>query len=288
MSEFSQRCWHNGSVVERFAASPSIASFSFHTGAAVFDGIMAYWNRNHYYLLEEESHFDRLRRGAFHMGMPIPWTTPELVHATHDILRGEPARTYYIRPIVYRGAPELWFSAAESHPVDVSIFSIPVPRGNRDPVECELSPIERVSSRAIPVRWKICGLYVNSYLARRSAIAHGFKDGIMTDRHGRIAEASASNVFFIDKDELVTPPLNEDVFPGITRQLLLDICRRLNIRCIERDLFSADLPAMKAAFLCSTLSELKPVSRLGEKLYDSANHPAFQAIAAAYVSLTAR
>lgn len=149
-------------------------------------------------------------------------------------------------------------------------------------------PIERVSSRAIPVKWKICGLYVHSYLARRSANAHGLKDGIMVDRDGPIAEASASNVFFIDDNKLVTPPLNEDVFPGITRQLIFAICRKLGITCTERNVFPADIGKMQAAFLCSTLSELKPVSWLDGNSYDSANHPTFRTIAGAYDALTAQ
>lgn len=288
MSEFTRHCWHNGRVVERSATSPSVASFSFHTGTGVFDGVMAYWNRDHYYLHEGEAHFERLRSGAAHMGMHVPWTTAELIQATQDLLKNEPPRTYYIRPVVYRGAAELWFAAAESSPVDVSIFGIPVPRGVRDSVDCELSPIERVSSRAIPVKWKICGVYVNSYLARRSANAHGLKDGIMVDRDGRIAEASASNVFFIDDNKLITPPLNEDVFPGITRQVIFEVCRALNIPCTERNVFPTDIGRMRAAFLCSTLSELKPVSRLNGNLYDSAGHPAFRAIAAGYDALTAQ
>jgi branched-chain amino acid aminotransferase len=288
MSELTRHCWHNGQIVEIGAASPSVASFSLHTGTGVFDGLMAYWNRDHYYLHEGEAHFERLRAGAANMGVPVPWTTGQLIQATHDVLKDEPPRTYYIRPVAYRGAPELWFAAAEARPVDVSIFGIPVPRGVRDSVDCELSPIERVSSRAIPVKWKICGLYVNSYLARRSANAHGLKDGIMVDRSGRIAEASASNVFFIDDDKLVTPPLNEDVFPGITRQLIFEICRKLNISCTEHNIFPAEIGSMHAAFLCSTLSELKPVSKLEGNVYESVNHPAFRAIAAAYDALTAQ
>jgi branched-chain amino acid aminotransferase len=288
MSELTRHCWHNGRVVEHGSASPSIASVTFHTGTGVFDGLMAYWNRDHYYLHEGEAHFERLHCGATNMGMHVPWTTAQLIQATHDVLKGEPPRTYYIRPVVYRSAPELWFSAAESHPVDVSIFGIPVARGVRDSVDCEISPIERVSSRAMPVKWKICGLYVNSYLARRSANAHGLKDGIMVDRNGRIAEASASNVFFIDDDKLVTPPLNEDVFPGITRQLIFEICRKLDIVCTERNIFPSEVGTMQAAFLCSTLSELKPVSRLDGNSYDSANHAAFRAIATAYDALTAQ
>jgi branched-chain amino acid aminotransferase len=288
MGEITRYCWHNGHVVEHGSVAPSIASFSFHTGTGVFDGLMAYWNGGHYYVHEAEAHFDRLRAGAAHLAMPVTWSSAQLTEGVHQLLRNEPPRTYYIRPIVFRSKPELWFTAAEKLPVDVSIFGIPVPRGVREPIGCELSPVERVSSRAIPVQWKVCGTYVNSYLARRSATASGFKDGVMLDRQGRIAEASASNVFFIGTNGLVTPPLNEDVFPGITRSLVLKLCRKLAVPCEERDLYPGDLPGMKGAFLCSTLSELKPIAKLGEIDYQSGNDPAFRAIAAAFDELMAQ
>ena len=68
--------------------------------------------------------------------------------------------------------------------------------------------------RAIPQQTKVNGAYVNSFNARRTAERAGFHDGIMLDREGRLAEASAANFFAIQDGGLITPDLNPDVFPG--------------------------------------------------------------------------
>jgi len=286
MSDIGTICWHNGALVPASDASPSIASISFHMGTGVFDGLMAYWNRDHHHLFRAVAHLERLRKGAAQMGMPVPWTVGDLTTGIVDLLACQPRRDYYVRPIVYRGGPELWLTGAEGRPVDVSMFSVPVHRGNRNPLSCNVSSIERVSSAAMPVSWKVCGLYVNSYLARKQAERVGFNDGLMLDRKGRIAELSAANVFFFGDSGIVTPALSEDVFPGITRSVVIEIAKRLRINCIEREVYPSELPDFSGAMLCSTLMELRPISRIGSTVFSTDQLDAFRYIAAAFSEMT--
>ena len=53
--EAQPMAWHNGKIVEREQANPSIASHSLHLGIGVFEGIMAYWN-DRYYIHRLEDH----------------------------------------------------------------------------------------------------------------------------------------------------------------------------------------------------------------------------------------
>ncbi|WP_114946859.1 aminotransferase class IV [Microvirga calopogonii] len=271
-------CWHNDAIVRSEKVSPSVASISFHMGTGVFDGLMAYWNGDHHYLHEPAAHLERLVSGAQQMGMTVPWTAAHLEDGIRALLEREPKQTYYIRPIVYRGGPELWLTGAEGRKVDVTIFGVPVRRGPSEAVPCQLSTFERISSRAMPVRWKVCGLYVNSYLARREAERGGARDGLMLDREGRIAEASAANVFFIGQDGVVTPPLNEDVFPGVTRRVILDLCERLGIPHEERDVVPDDLAGFEGAFLCSTLMEIRAVPSIASTGYRTEENRVFKDI----------
>ena len=69
MTHASTYAWHNGEIVEREKAAPSIASISFHLGTNVFDGMMAYWNHDRYYIHRVEEHLLRFRLGAERMGL---------------------------------------------------------------------------------------------------------------------------------------------------------------------------------------------------------------------------
>jgi len=100
------------------------------------------------------------------MGLGFPWSNEDLILGIVSLLDEVPVNNYYIRPIVYRSVPQLNFS--DAMPVDVTILAVTIARDVDKPLTCHIT-YERVSGRAIPVDWKICGTYVNSYLSRRAA-----------------------------------------------------------------------------------------------------------------------
>jgi branched-chain amino acid aminotransferase len=284
----SKFAWHNGQIKEREVGAPSVASISFHLGTGVFDGMMAYWNRDHYYIHRGEDHLVRLCQGAERMGLTFSWSVEEMTAGIKRLLELEPKGTQYVRPIAFRGAPELWVTGSAGRGVDVTIFTVRT-ESQRDidqPITCEISSVERISSRSIPGQVKVSGAYVNSFYARMMAEKSGFNDGIMFDREGRLAEASAANVFLIAGETLWTPPLNADVFPGITRQVLLEIARAQGIEIQEADIKRDDLAAIDGAFLCSTLMEVRGVSRLGQRLLPTLELPIYKSLVSAFRNIT--
>jgi branched-chain amino acid aminotransferase len=284
----SSFAWFNGRIVEREVSAPSVASISFHLGTGVFDGLMAYWNSDHYYLLRAEEHLIRFRNGAARMGLNVPWSVMDLLEGINELLRLEPQGTQYVRPIAYRGGPELWVTGSEGRPIDVAIFTVRT-ENFRDidaPITCQISPIERISSLSIPAQTKVSGAYVNSLHARRTAEAAGFQDAIMFDRDGRLAEASAANFFALKHDCLVTPPLNPDVFPGITRSVLIELATEAGMIIREHDLRRYDLKKLDGALLCSTLMEIRGLSQLDETLLPTHELPVFQRLVTAFRALT--
>jgi branched-chain amino acid aminotransferase len=287
MSALSPIAWKNGELHDVHTISPSIASISFHMGTGVFDGMMAYPRKFGHQIFRGEDHFARFRYGAEKMGLKIEWTVDELLDGAKAIISDQPERTCYIRPIAYRGGPELWLTGAESRPTDVAIFCVPLDTTTLNAsLTCDISTIMRIPSSAIPVRWKVCGLYANSFLAKSSAEASGFDDGIMLDATGYITEASTANIFLLGQDYLDTPSLDLDVFPGITRLTILDICRVHNIKYREKRIPRADLNEYSGAFLCSTLREIRPISQLANRGLSTNLDPRYQIIVSEFERLT--
>jgi branched-chain amino acid aminotransferase len=288
MTEASTHSWCNGEIKEREKGAPSVASISFHLGTGVFDGLMAYWNKDHYYILRAEDHLRRFRKGAACMGLQFSWSVDELLAGITELLDREPKGTQYIRPIAFHGSPELWVTGSEGRPVDVSIFTVRTEahRDRDEPLSCEISTVERISSRSIPGQIKVSGAYVNSFFARKTAEKSGFNDGLMFDRDGHLAEASAANVFVIDNGHLLTPRLKPDVFPGVTRQVVIELARGLGIDVREAEMGREDLDGVDGALLCSTLMEIRAVSRLGEYAVPTVETPIFKAVIDAFRVLT--
>jgi branched-chain amino acid aminotransferase len=267
----SELAWFNGALMERERANPSIASNTLHLGTAVFDGMMAYWNDDHWHLHFGREHLQRFLSGAGHMDLVLSWSADELLAGVRALVDTLPADTHYIRPIAYRTGPEVFFQVDEES-TSACIFAVPVGRDVDAGYRCQLSAVRRVPHEAIPATWKVSGAYANSYLAERNARADGFDTGIMLDIHGRIAEASSSNLFFVRGDTLVTPRLTGDIFPGITRSMLIDLAAGAGIPVTQRDIWPRELTEFDAAFLCGTLSEVRPISQISDFHYRSESH----------------
>src|SRR5215831_1438377 len=97
-TQVSTYSWWNGEIRTREAGAPSIASINFHLGTSVFDGMMAYWNGDHYYIQHAEEHLVRFQQGAFRMGLRFTWSIAQMLEGIHLLLGSEPAGTQYVRP----------------------------------------------------------------------------------------------------------------------------------------------------------------------------------------------
>ncbi|MFJ3192625.1 aminotransferase class IV [Streptomyces griseoviridis] len=281
----SAKVWFNGALKDRGSADPSVASNTLHLGIAVFDGLMAYRNGPSWYLHRGLEHLHRFVTGAGRMELAPRWSAEALLDGVRELLETLPPRTHYIRPIAYRTGPEVFFDVVEDTS-SVCIFAVPVPRDEEKPYACQISEVQRVPYRSIPASWKVSGAYANSFLAERRARAAGYDDGIMLDASGRLAEASTSNLFFVEDGALITPRLTPDIFPGITRHVVLELAASLGIPVKETDIRPRDLPSFEAAFLCGTLSELRPVDRIDGLSLRSSTHPVYRAVVGAFRELT--
>jgi branched-chain amino acid aminotransferase len=286
MSEIARHVWLNGEIRDARDASPSIASISLNIGTGVFDGMVAYWNGDHYNIFRAHDHLERLRVGAERMSLHFRWTTEELLQATERLLEVVPPRTYYIRPLVLRAAPELFITGGDAQPPDLCIYAVLVGRDNDAPLKCCLSSFERVSSRSMPTHCKVSGIYVNCYLTRKEAEQRGFDDGLMLDRFGRVTEASAANVFFIRGDRLITPEVSPEFLPGITRRVVLEIAARKGIAVEERVVLPQEFADFDGAFLCATLMEIRALAKIENSEYNTARHPLFREVLNEFRALT--
>jgi len=278
MPAVSELAWVDGAIVPREQGAPSLASSTFHMGTGVFDGIMAYRNDDHYVLHRGREHLERFKTGAARMDLPFAWSCEQLEAGIRELLDGLPQRTHYIRPIAFRGAPEIMLVASRELPVNVCVFAVEVERDETAPMRGAIVEVERVSSRAIPVSWKVCGTYANSFLAQRRAFERGADVGVLLDGRGRLAEASTSNLFLIRDEALVTPAIEADVFPGITRRSVLETAARIGVEAVERPVDPRELADCEGAFLASTMLELRPFDAIDDVRFPAVRHPLFARI----------
>jgi branched-chain amino acid aminotransferase len=89
-------------------------------------------------------------------------------------------------------------------------------------------------------------------VAEQSVKAHD-PDGwaVLLDAGGNLAEGMGSNIFVVREGKLYTPG-ERFVLPGISRQMTLDLARKLDIPSIEGDIDLFDAANADEIFLTST------------------------------------
>ena len=119
--------------------------------------------------------------------------------------------------------------------------------------------------RAITVpdeRWSRC--YIKSIsllpnmLAREKARRAGAFEAIQV-RDGFITEGSSCNFFMVDKGFVKTPPLTNYILPGITREIVLELCDRHKIEHRETYIGLDEIYRAQEIFLTSATIEIVPV-----------------------------
>ena len=117
-------------------------------------------------------------------------------------------------------------------------------------------------------RWKRCWIksiaLLPNTLAKNKAIAASADEAVFID-NGIITECSASNLFAVINDKLVTHPVGSKVLPGITRAILLDCATTLDIPIDERGYVEEEAIRASELFITSTTREVSWVARWNDR-----------------------
>ena len=102
---------------------------------------------------------------------------------------------------------------------------------------------------------------LNNILAKIEANHAGADAGLMLDKDGFVAEANGVNVFCIRKGTVYTP-FAVSCLPGITRNLVIQICQEQSIPCYEKQLSLSEFYSADEVFTTGTMGELTSVREI--------------------------
>jgi D-alanine transaminase len=118
-------------------------------------------------------------------------------------------------------------------------------------------------------RWGRCDIktiqLLSNSLAKQKALDSGCDDAIFVSDDKVVREGTSSNLFIVSEGRLKTHPLTDNILPGITRMVVLDICRSTDLPAEEVFFGPDELYAADEAFLTGTVTEVLPIVRIDEK-----------------------
>jgi branched-chain amino acid aminotransferase len=254
----------DGEFVDEAEARVSVHASTLSYGTGTFDGLRAFWNPRHreLYLLGAQAHYDRLHRSARILGLPLPWSTGQLVAQTTELLRRNEVTTdAYVRPILFQSGPVL---PVRMHDVSTrfTVAVTPLAGHYASPagLRCTVSSWRRAPDVTTPVRAKVIGGYVGPALAKTEAVRAGYDEALLLTHDGFVAEATTSNVLIRTGEDWVTPPATDDILPGITRRQVMELIPETTGHPVrERRVHRTELLCCDEVLLCGTATTVAAV-----------------------------
>ena len=249
----------NGELKPRAEAVVSVFDSGFMLGDGVWEGLRVHRGR----IAFLDRHLERLFEGAKAIAMEIGLTQDELAQRLYDTLeenrmeegvhirlivsRGIRA-TPYQDPRVVVGGPTIVIIPEYKEPDPavfergLKLFTVHVRRGDPAVQDQKLNSLSKL----------------NCITACIQAAQAGADEGLMLDPHGFVATCNSTH-FFIVRNGAVWTSSGKYCLGGVTRAVVLDLCREAGIPAIEKDFSLTDVYGADEAFVTGTFAGIVPV-----------------------------
>lgn len=225
-------------------------------GDSIYEAIPFYSNK----ALGAMLHYQRLMDGLQGVGIDSPYPLDEWPALIEPVLfSNEASQLVYIQ--VTRGDEQL---RKHRFPIEcpptVLAFSIPFSAVVDESYQGCAAHLQE------DLRWQRCNIKSTSLMGNVLAYRKLFTDGVANDeallvRNGLVVEAPSSNLFMAKDGVIYTPPV-DNILPGVSRALVIDLAQSLNFDVIEQ---SPDIEMLKAAdevWITNSMEELKPITSI--------------------------
>ncbi|MDZ7267899.1 MAG: D-amino acid aminotransferase [candidate division KSB1 bacterium] len=275
----------NGNFVPASQACIPVHDRGFLFGDGVYEVIRSYGGR----LFASAAHLRRLENGLSALQIPLPQAAELPALAGHLLqkngLQRADALIYFQ---VTRGAalPRRHYFPPPDTPPTVYIATRAF-----TPPSALLA--DGVAAITVPdIRWQRCDLktinLLPNVLASQQAHAVGADEAIFIHA-GAATEASHSNFFAVFHGRILTHPGTQRILPGITRAVVLELCRQLHVPVEETAPVAALLPHADELFLSRTSGEVVPVVQLdGQSIADGRPGPITRRLQQAFAEYVAQ
>ena len=255
---FKDHTWTylDGGFIQAKEAHVSPYSQSLHYGIGAFEGMRSYETKIGPQIFRLKAHYDRLLLASEKIHLSFPYTFDQFRNACYELLRRNDFTDAYLRPIVYAGPNMTLGPSPESH-LMILAWKWGKLLGDK-PLKMTISSAHYPDISGPLARTKVCGNYVHEVLATVEANKKGCDGAIMLHQDGKVASAAGANLF-MEKNEVLYTPISHKIFPGITRDTIVELAGQLGLEVREKEITREDLYEADGIFLTGTATEVSPV-----------------------------
>lgn len=273
--------WHNPTIQPYSSLPIEPGNITFHYGQTVFDGLKCYYGIDgKIRFFRVRDYLQRFRNSAQKMCIP-EFNVDELVDYLTELIFLDKAwvpkkegTALYIRPLIIAWDNALGVRSSYTY----RMFIILSPVGSYyaegfNPVKIL---VEETYSRTAPGGLGSCKTaanYAASLYGAELAKRKGFTQVLWLDACLKkyVEEVGTMNIFFRIDDDLITPPLEGTILPGITRDSIIKIAKKEKMNVCERKISLDEVieahqeGRLKEVFGSGTAAVISPVGLLSYK-----------------------
>ena len=249
----------NGSFYPRAEAKISVFDSGYLVGDGVWEGIRLH-NGAFAFL---DQHLDRLFAGAKAIGLEIGKTREELTQALYDTVRRNGMTTgVHVRLMVTRGnkktpSQDPRLTVGGPNIVIIAEHKVADPSVTSDGIRLFTSTVRRPHPDTLDQKLN-CHSKLHEVIALLQAVQAGADEALMLDPNGFVATCNATNFFIVRRGEVWTST-GEYCLNGITRGMVIELCRAHDIPVKEKPFSLTDTYSADEAFVTGTFGSLTPV-----------------------------
>lgn len=243
-------------------AKISILDRGFLYGDGVFETMRAYEG----VVFRLEKHIERLFKSLKALRIRLGTDKSKMQKIVYKLLDKNKLKDAYIKIIVTRGKSTGLLIPSETQPAaTLAVYALPY-KGHPGGVYKRGIKVF-LAKPACNEKSRIAGKktlnYLDNILCRYEAKKRRFDDAILINTRGFVSEATSSNIFLVKGRKLFTPCLESGCLPGITRNEVIRLVKRLLGHRINRGFIKvAALYGADEIFLTNSLAEIIPVVRV--------------------------
>lgn len=253
----------DGKVAGENEARISVFDRGFLYGDSIYEVIRSYGQVP--FAMKE--HLRRLHRSADAIEMDLPMSSMQIESEIRKLIAEAGNPDSYIRVVVTRGEGEISLDpamAVNAHTIIIcKEYQAPPRHLYTEGASVILVKSGKLTDGALPAGSKT-GNYLVNLMALAKAKQRGSYEAILVDGTGKIAEGTTCNIFIVRAGRVITPSLETGILAGITRSIVIELCRRWSIPLEERDLYPKDIKEADEAFLTSTIRDVMPITIVDE------------------------
>ena len=264
----------NGDYKPAEEATISVMDRGFLFGDGVYEVIPVFANK----LLRIDEHLDRLQNSLDRISLPNPHDKAEWLEIFSELLKRNAGEDRAVYLQISRGVyPVRDLTIKAEYPATIFAMVLQVAPPDIEVISAGISVIT-----VDDFRWGACDIkstsLVASVMLKQQAVAAEVDDAILI-KNFTVSEGTASNVFLVKNDVLITPPTGHELLPGITRDLVIEIAKNNTILVEQREVKEAELFTADEIWMTSSTREIASVIRLnGEAVGSGAAGPMWKRV----------